>query len=77
MRLHSIMTLIGFQLFVISSAMAQVTQPAPAPGTTAPGGTVGTTAATGGTNWLWIIIVLALVAAAIWYFTSRRRPPRV
>ena len=51
-------------------AMAQT-----APGTpAAPGaGTAGAgTTAAGDTNWLWIIVVVALIAAAIWYFMRSR-----
>ena len=46
-----------------------------APGTpAAPGaGTTTDTTAGSGLNWLWIIIVLAIIAAAVWYFMRRRR----
>ena len=45
------------------------------PGTpAAPGaGTTTDTAAGSGMNWLWIIIVLPIIAAAVWYFMRRRR----
>lgn len=42
----------------LNEAVAQATPAAPAaPATT-----------DGGANWLWIILILALVAAAVWYF---------
>ena len=31
------------------------------------------TAAASGVNWLWILIVIAIIAAAIWYFMRGRR----
>jgi len=47
------------------------------PGTPAtPGagsGPAANTAAGSGLNWLWIIVVLAVIAAAIWYFMRGRR----
>lgn len=51
-------------------ALAQTTPGTPAsPGAT----TTATDPAVAGTNWLWIIIVLALIAAAAWYFLRGRR----
>jgi LPXTG-motif cell wall-anchored protein len=51
-------------------ASAQTTPGTPA----APGaGTTTTTTADSGMNWLWIIIVLAIIAGAVWYFMRRRR----
>lgn len=44
-----------------SPAYAQTAAPAPAGGST------------GGAGWLWALLVLALVAAAVWYFLFRRR----
>ena len=50
-------------------ALAQTSPGTPA----APGaGTTTDTAAGSGLNWLWIIIVLAIIAAAIWYFMKGR-----
>ena len=51
-------------------AFAQTSPGTPA----APGaGTTTDTAAGSGINWLWIIIVLAIIVAAIWYFMTGRR----
>ena len=52
-------------LFVSSVASAQTTV-TPAP-TTPPPATD-----SGGVSWLWILILLAIVGAAIWYFTKKR-----
>ena len=54
-------------LLVSSVANAQTTG-TPAPTTVPPG-----TATGGGLSWLWIIVVLAIVGAAIWYFMKKRR----
>jgi len=63
-------------LVIASQALAQVTTapttPAPAQ-PTAPA----TTHAAGGTNWLWLLILAALIAAAAWYFMRRRGAPRL
>jgi hypothetical protein len=63
-------TLIGFQLFCATAALAQTVPPeGPAPGGPAsPAGTTG-----GGWAWLWILLVIVVIAAAIWYGTRRRR----
>ncbi len=69
MRQPLLSTLAGFALFTASSALAQTT----APGTTAPGaGAIGESG-TSRADWLWLIILVLLVAAAIWYFTKGRR----
>ncbi len=43
------------------------------PGTPAAPGAGTTTDTASGMNWLWIIIVLAIIAGAIWYFMKGRR----
>jgi hypothetical protein len=53
-------------LVALNEALAQ-TSPATPGAPAAPA-----TADDGGTNWLWIILVLALVAAAAWYFLRGR-----
>jgi hypothetical protein len=53
-------------LLVSSVAYAQTTV-TPAPATQPPA------ESSGGVNWLWILILLAIVAAAIWYFTKKKR----
>ncbi len=64
MRQPLFSTLAGFALFTVSSALAQ---------TTAPGaGAIGESG-TSLAEWLWLIILVLLVAAAIWYFTKGRR----
>jgi hypothetical protein len=51
-------------LFVSSVAYAQTTG-TPAP--TTPAADSGS-----GLNWLWILVILAIIAAAVWYFMKKR-----
>ena len=51
-------------LFVSSVANAQTTT-TPAPTTPPPD-------SGSGLNWLWILVVLAIIAAAVWYFMKKR-----
>jgi uncharacterized protein YjbJ (UPF0337 family) len=51
-------------LVTTSGLLAQT--PAPAPSGTATGGV-------GGISWLWIIVLLAVLGAAVWYFGFRNR----
>lgn len=53
--------LVGSALAVASPAMAQATAPGSAPAD-----------GSGGVSWLWIILLLAVIGAAIWYFRSVR-----
>jgi hypothetical protein len=48
---------------------------APSQTPAAPGGSATGTEMGGELNWLWILIAVAVVIAAIWYFTKRRRTP--
>ncbi len=57
--------LAGFMAFLTTSALAQTAPTATAPATAPP--------ATGsGNNWLWLILLVVLVGAAIWYFRNAR-----
>jgi LPXTG-motif cell wall-anchored protein len=57
--------LAGFMAFLTTSALAQTAPTATAPATVPP--------ATGsGNNWLWLILLVVLVGAAIWYFRNAR-----
>jgi LPXTG-motif cell wall-anchored protein len=56
-------TFISILLLLGNHAVAQTTATPPA----APDATAGSD-----TNWLWILIVVALLAAAVWYFTRKR-----
>ena len=64
-------------LVIMGQALAQATTapttPAPGP-TTAP---AATHTADGGMNWLWLLIIAALIAAAVWYFMRRRGTARL
>lgn len=62
-------------LVIAGQALAQATT---APATPAPAQPVAPAhTAAGGTNWLWLLIVAALIAAAVWYFMRRRGAPRL
>ena len=50
----------------VTEAFAQTTAPA------TPGSPVAPATESGGTNWLWIIVALLIVAAALWYFLRGR-----
>ena len=54
-------------LIALNEAFAQATPPATTTSPAAPA-----TADDGSVSWLWIIVLLAIVAAAIWYFTKGR-----
>ncbi len=56
-------TFVLTQVFLLSAALAQTTTTAP--GTPAP-------AADSGFNPLWLLIIVALIAVAVWYFMRRR-----
>jgi uncharacterized protein YjbJ (UPF0337 family) len=51
-------------LLSASPVVAQTTAPASAP------------ASSGGMGWLWVVLLLALVAGAVWYFWFRNKPSR-
>ncbi|GJD53141.1 hypothetical protein OPKNFCMD_5912 [Methylobacterium crusticola] len=66
-------------LVLAGEAVAQATT-TPATTPTAPAAPdAATTAATGATdgefNWLWAVIVVALIAAVVWYLMNRRGTP--
>ena len=63
MRPTPISLLGGSLLLALSPAVAQNTAPSTAPAATS----------SGGMGWLWIIVLLALVGAAVWYF-MRNKP---
>lgn len=63
MRHTQLPLLVGSLLLVVSSVSAQTTAPSAAPAASA----------SGGPSWLWIILVLAVVGAAVWYFGFRNR----
>jgi LPXTG-motif cell wall-anchored protein len=75
MRHNPFATLVGIIPLVASSALAQTTAPtAPAP--TAPG--PGATPATGSiADWWWVILIVLVAIAAIWYFTKGRNRTRL
>ncbi len=50
-------------LAAVNEALAQATPPATSGSPAAPATTDG-----GGTSWLWIILVLAIIAGLVWYF---------
>ncbi len=54
-------TLFATVSLAAQSALAQTTAPA------APGSTTG-----GGASWLWILVALLVIGAAVWYFMRRR-----
>lgn len=66
MRPTPLHLLVGSLLLAISPALAQTTAPSSAPAAST----------SGGTGWLWIIVLLALVGGAAWYFWSRNRSSR-
>ena len=49
-------------LLASSPVVAQITAPASAP------------VSSGGMGWLWVVLLLALVAGAVWYFWFRNKP---
>jgi hypothetical protein len=70
MRLALFSTLTGFPVLTASSALAQAT----APGAIAPGATPIGESGMGAAEWLWLVILVALAAAAFSYFARGRRP---
>lgn len=65
MRMNALLPLIGFHLFIISTALAQ---------TTPPGITAAPELTTGRAYWLWVLVAAVFIGMGIWYFLSRRRP---
>src|ERR671927_1011264 len=63
MRLAQFHLLVGSMLLITSPALAQATAPGSAPA----GGT-----SSGGLSWLWIILALIVIGAAVWYFGFAR-----
>src|SRR5215204_6046334 len=68
MRLISSNVLVGSLLLASAAAIAQTTT---APGSAAPATN------TGGMGWLWIVLLLVIVGAAVWYFAFARNKPDV
>jgi len=64
-------------LVIASQALAQATTAPTTPAPAQPTAPAPVPATTGGTNWLWLLIVAALIAAAVWYFMRRRGAPRL
>ena len=58
-----------FMVLAVSSAWAQT--PAPAPGATPPAGDAGATG-DGFADYWWIILLVVIIAVAIWYFARGR-----
>ena len=59
--MQALTSLISYVLLAITPALAQATTPA-----------------TGGDiPWLWIIVIVVALAAAIWWYMNRIRGPRV
>ena len=65
MRPISFEMLVGSLLFATAPAIAQTT----APGSAAPATTGG------GMGWLWFVLLLVIVGAAVWYFAFARNKP--
>jgi LPXTG-motif cell wall-anchored protein len=66
-QLQSLLTMLLLAWSTMAFAQTAPETPA-APGTTSTGTATGTEL-----DWLWILIAVAVVAAAVWYFTRRRR----
>lgn len=62
-------TLATFMVLAVSSAWAQT----PAPTTPAPGAPAGDAAGGGWADYWWVILLVVIVAIAIWYFMRRNR----
>ena len=59
--MQALASLISYVLLAITPALAQATPPA----------------ATGDIPWLWIIVIVVALAAAIWWYMNWIRGPRV
>lgn len=64
MRSRGLLPAIGFQIFMISTAIAQ---------TMSPGATAVPEVTTGRAYWLWVLVAAVLISMGIWYFLRRRR----
>jgi uncharacterized protein YjbJ (UPF0337 family) len=63
MRITHFRHSVGLLLLSISPVIAQTTAP-------------GTATSGGGTGWLWIVLLLIVVGAAVWYFAFRGKSTR-
>ncbi len=64
MRPNPFYVLVGSLVLATSAAIAQITTPGSAPADTS-----------GGMNWLWFVLLLVIVGAAVWYFAFARNKP--
>ena len=63
-------------LVIVSQALAQATTAPATPAPAQPGPATPTQTASSGVTWLWLLVIAALIAAALWYF-MRLEPRRV
>src|SRR4051794_39165280 len=64
-------------LVIVSQALGQATTAPATPTPVQPGPATPTQTAGSGVNGLWLLVIAALIAAALWYFMHPRGTPRL